>query len=156
MAGCLIYFVLIGIGSFLIGRVLPKSIFHFDRFPFRSFPFEKNGSIYKKLKIQKWKEKAPDMSRIFPRLMPSKKLPKSAGSVQIYRMLEETCIAEWTHGVLCVAGIGCVFIWNGIGGWILFLLYLTANLPFMIIQRYNRPKLVRLLRIVLAREEKCN
>lgn len=154
MVECLVYFALIGIGSFLAGRILPKSLFHFERVPFRSFPFEENGRIYKKLKVHKWKDKVPDMSRFFPKLMPSKKLPKVVDSARIRRMLEETCVAEWTHGLLCIAGWGCIFIWKGAGGWIISILYMVANLPFMIIQRYNRPKLVRLLHAVLEKEVK--
>lgn len=94
-----------------------------------------------------------DMSRILPFLMPSKKLPRMADASQLCQMLQETCIAELVHALLCVAGVGAVFIWRGIGGWLFFILYAFGNLPFIIIQRYNRPKLMRLLQLVGDREK---
>lgn len=55
-------------------------------------------------------------------------------------------------GLLCIMGLGCPLIWKSIGGWILFALYLLGNIPFILIQRYNRPKLVRLLKRLQLRE----
>lgn len=154
MLKCLIYLAAIGLVSFLIGRILPKSWFRFDAALFRPFSFEKNGKIYVKLGVKKWKERVPDMSRIVPFIMPSKKLPKTVDCAQLSLMLQETCIAEWIHAALCIAGAGCIFLWKGVGGWIIFILNIIGNLPFIIIQRYNRPKLVRLLNFSSNRERK--
>lgn len=154
MLNCLIYIALIGIVSFGAGRIVKKEGFHFEKAPFAAFSFEKNGKIYEKIGVKKWKEKVPDMSRIFPFLMPSKKMPAKATAAQLRLMLQETCVAEWIHGILCVVGFGCVFLWKGIGGWLMAILNIFGNLPFMIIQRYNRPKLARLYKNVSIREEK--
>lgn len=157
---CILYFALIGVVGFLMGRILPKSLFVGDRFPFRLFRWEKQGTVYELLGVRKWKEKLPDMSAILPKLMPSKRLPKDATSAQLERMVQETCVAEWTHGLLCVAGFGCVLIWKGVWGWVVSIVYaLLGNFPFIIIQRYNRPKLMRILQKVQARErvhEECD
>lgn len=59
MLKCLIYLAVTGLISFFVGRFLPKNRFRFDRFPFRPFPFEKNGDIYLKVGVKKWKEKVP-------------------------------------------------------------------------------------------------
>lgn len=157
---CILYLALIGAASFLLGRALPKSLFKGDRFPFRQFGWEKQGSVYERLGVRKWKEKLPDMSVILPKLMPSKRLPKDATSAQLTLMVRETCVAEWIHGLLCIAGFGCVFIWKGVWGWVVSLVYaLVGNIPFIIIQRYNRPKLTRILQKIQARErthEECD
>lgn len=149
---CLLYLAAIGAGSFILGRVLPKNLFHWERFPFRPFGWEKNGSVYNKLGIRHWKEKVPDMSAILPKLMPSKKLPKDVSAPQLELMLEETCVAEWIHGLLCVLGFGCVLIWDGLWGWAVSVVYALGNMPDILIQRYNRPKLVRILQITRERE----
>ncbi|MDO5390853.1 MAG: glycosyl-4,4'-diaponeurosporenoate acyltransferase [Eubacteriales bacterium] len=130
---------------------MPKK-FHYLRFPYISFGFEKNGEIYNKIRIRKWQNKLPDMSRIFFSLMPAKKLPKQVNVQNMERMVQETCVAEFIHVVLCIMGLGCLLIWKGIGGWVLFVLYLLGNIPFILIQRYNRPKLVRLLKRLQIRE----
>lgn len=151
---CVLYLAAIGIALFLIGRVLPKTIFECDALPFCLFRFEKNGSIYDALHIRKWKDGFPDMSVIFPTMMPSKKLPKILSAAQLESMIQETCLAEWVHEILCLFGFGCVFLWEGIGGWLVSLLYALGNLPYIIIQRYNRPKFVRLLKKLQAKGAK--
>ena len=61
-------------------------------------------------------------------------------------MIEETCVAELTHGLLCIAGLVLLAIWPGTGGVILTVIYIVfGNLPFLLIQRYNRPRLQKLL-----------
>ena len=143
--GCLVYLAVISVIFFLVGRVLPKEKFSFEKFPFRSFAMEREGRIYLKIGIRKWKDGFPDMSKILPAMMPSKKLPKAVTSEQIELMIQETCIAEWIHGLLGVLGFGCVLFWKKAGGWLISILYLLGNLPYIAIQRYNRPKLVNLL-----------
>ncbi len=142
---CLAYLALIGASGFLLGRLVPKRLFRADRFPFRLYAWEQEGKIYNRIGVRRWKEKVPDMSAILPWVMPSKKLPKNATAEHVERMIQETCVAEWIHGLLCILGFGCVLIWKGFWGWAVSVLYLLGNLPDIIIQRYNRPKLVRIL-----------
>lgn len=149
---CLLYLAFIGASSFILGRLLPKRLFDGDRFPFRPFRWERDGAVYNRLGVRKWKDKVPDMSAILPKLMPSKKLPGDLTSPALERMIQETCVAEWIHGLLCVLGFGCVLIWRGPWGWVAFALYALGNLPDIIIQRYNRPKLRRILQKVRERE----
>ena len=52
---CLGYLLIVGIAIFLIGRLFPRRWISADRFIFRSFAFEKEGKIYDKIKISKWK-----------------------------------------------------------------------------------------------------
>ena len=146
-----VYLALLSFSSFLLGRILPKSWFRYNLFPFKDFKFEKSGKIYLSTGVKKWKSKVPDMSTIMSFLIPSKKLPKAINADSVKEMLIENCIAEWIHYLLAVLGFGCVFIWENIGGWIVSVLYAIGNLPYIIIQRYNRPKLVRLLKSIEQR-----
>ena len=60
-------------------------------------------------------------------------------------MICETCIAELIHALLCLSGLYCLKLWPGAGGIIAAIVYiLLFNLPFILIQRYNRPRLIRL------------
>ena len=54
--------------------MIPRDILDENSFPFRPFEFEAGGRIYERIGIKSWMNRLPDMSRIFPRLMPTKKL----------------------------------------------------------------------------------
>lgn len=138
------YILCTSIVVFILGRVFPRKWIFEDRFPFKSFGFEKGGRIYNKIGIMKWKTKLPDASvtitKILPKFMPRKRIDQGD---QIPILIKETCIAEATHVLVAILGFGCVFIWNGIGGWIVSIVFLLFNIPFIIIQRFNRPRLIR-------------
>ena len=141
---CMEYYGILGVVSFLAGRLLPKSWFSGEKFPFRSFPFERDGAIYNRIGIRKWQKRVPDMSRLLPKLMPEKKLGQSN---DLTRMVQETCVAELIHVALCFAGLYTMKLWKGFWGAVLTAVYiLLGNVPFILIQRYNRPRLLRLMK----------
>lgn len=92
------------------------------------------------------------MSRILPSTMPPKRVSINDGVPALELLLKETCIAEITHELLCFFGFACTLIWRGLGGFCVSVIYMLGNLPYIIIQRYNRPKLRKLLRQIRARE----
>ena len=133
---CALYLAATGIGAFFLGRLLPKTWFRGDAFPYRCYPFEQK--LFRVLHIKDWQSRVPDMSRILPGLMPDKKLTAETFS-DLPRMIQETGVAEMIGGVLVTA----VYI-------------LLGNLPFILIQRYNRPRLQRLLALQRRKQErKC-
>ena len=151
---CCVYFATLGVASFFVGRLLPKSWFHADRFPYRCAPWE--TKLYRALRVHAWQDKVPDMSRIVPKLIPAKKL-EGDFRAQLPRMIEETCVAECIHFLLMPLGLYALRLWPGAGGALFAAVYiLFGNLPFLIIQRYNRPRLVRLLAMQQRRSAKQN
>lgn len=127
---CLLYIAALGVLSFVVGRLIPKHWFHADRFPWVCHPAEQK--LWKRLHVRKWQAKIPDMSRIFVKIMPEKKLTKE-NYENLPRMIEETCVAEWTHILLSIAGLGLLKIWSGVGGVCITIIYIVlGNLPFMI------------------------
>ena len=150
---CCCYLALTGAISFFVGRILPKSWFDPEHFPYRSFAFEKNGKFYETFKIRAWQNKVPDMSRILPGLMPAKRLGADYKE-RLPEMLQETCVAELIHSVLCITGFYCLKIWPSWQAIVLALIHaLFLNLPFVMIQRYNRPRLLRLYRRACRQKE---
>ena len=151
---CAVYLALIGALGFIFGRFLAKIRFDPEKGIFRSFPFEKDGRIYEKIGIDKWQSKVPDMSRIFPSLMPPKNLSGSYEE-RLPVMINETCVAELSHIIISIIGIPALWIFPGTGGIIVFLIFVfVLNFPFIIIQRYNRPRLVRLQKKLNERKER--
>lgn len=140
---CCVYYGILAVVSFFIGRLLPKSWFHGDKFPYRCARWE--AKLFRFLRVHEWQDKVPDMSKIVPKLIPAKKLGTDFRA-QLPRMIEETCVAEFTHFVLILLGFYALRLWPGTGGAVVTAIYiLFGNLPFLIIQRYNRPRLQKLL-----------
>ena len=145
---CFWYLITTGILAFFVGRILPKKWFRPDMFPYKTLRFEDSGRFYEKFGIRKWQNKVPDMSKILPFMMPPKKLTGNYKE-RLPRMLQETCVAEMIHITNCIAGLYCLKLYPGVGGIIVYLIYVfLLNLPFVIIQRYNRPRLLKLWRRV--------
>ena len=144
---CLIFYAVLGVLCFPFGRGLARTEFRPDAFPFASYFWEREGRIYARLRIREWQGLLPDVSRLFPGSVPRKELKGGEKPEDRLRLLiNESCVAEVTHLVLCVLGLWAVHILPGQGGVTLWLLYvLLGNLPYILIQRYNRPMMMRTL-----------
>lgn len=151
MLKCVIYLAVTGLLSFFLGRLIPPEKMEWYRFPYRLYPAEREGAVYRKIGIHHWQNKVPDMSKVFPKLMPPKKMV-ATDTGSLLRMIQETCTAELTHMLLCLTGLYCIKLWPGAGGWILAILNLLGNMVFILIQRYNRPRLVRLYKRQIEKE----
>ena len=108
---CIGYVAGIGILGFVLGRLVPKRWFDHTRFPYRAAAFERDGQIYEALGIRRWQNRVPDMSRIFPRLMPPKRMTAHPDAQTLLVMIRETCAAELTHWLLLFAGLAIPAIW---------------------------------------------
>ena len=150
-----LYVALLGIASHYIGEAIPRRVFHHDRFPYRTWSWEHDGKLYEAIKIQKWKDRVPDMSRIMKDMVP-KKVGKCPTSADVWVLVGETCRAEIVHLGLCFcAPVICLFWLHAIAvGVILSAVVILCNIPFILIQRYNRPKLVSLAQRLEVREER--
>lgn len=151
----LIYFAVIGILAHYIGESLPRGLFCEYKFPYRSFKWEKGGKFYNLLKIKKWKTRLPDMSRVMRDMLP-KRVTYDATSESVGALIKETCVAECVHYWLCIFAVGFYLIWKNYVGVILTVVFILCNIPFIIIQRYNRPHLIRLKNKLLKREERID
>ena len=150
-----VYFFALGVLAHYIGEALPRRWFTETRFPFRCFRFEREGEIYAALGIKRWKNRLPDMSRYMKDMLP-KRVDRKASSAQVENLIRETCVAEFIHGLLAVLSFGVCFAWKRKTGLIVAMLGVIGNIPFILIQRYNRPHLLRLRDRLKIREEKMS
>jgi glycosyl-4,4'-diaponeurosporenoate acyltransferase len=135
-----------GFVSFAIGQSLPRRWFDFDAFPYRDFAWEKKGKIYDRVRVHKWKDWVPDMSRFVP-FMVKKKAALARTPEAMARLIKETCVAEVVHwGLIAIVSPVIALTSGGAFGALLGAVYGTCNLSFVIIQRYNRPRLREILR----------
>lgn len=142
---CALYVLALGFAANVIGNSLPREWFHPDRFPFRCFGWEKSGKVYRKLCVRNWKDRLPDMSKV-DRRMYRKEVDPKAGAENLNRLVQETCVAETVHVGLIILSLGVVRIWRSKWGWFCWFLCVLGNLPFIIIQRFNRPRLQQALK----------
>lgn len=148
-----LYIAALGILCFPAGRVLALFNYSTDRFPFHCCGIERGGRLYEKLGIHGWQNKVPDISRLIPGIVPRKAIPGKPDTKTLQTMIKETCVAELTHVLLCMAGLALFWLWPGVGGALFYAVYvLVGNLPFILIQRYNRPRLLHLLQAAQRRE----
>ena len=133
----------IGILAHVIGEALPRRWFDASRFPYRAYAFERNGRFYEALGIRKWKNVLPDKSRIAPGTY-RKAIRGSAqqhSAAHMERLLQETCVAECVHWALLVISPVLLFTMESPAAYVMTPLYGLSNLPYIMIQRYNRPRL---------------
>lgn len=121
----------------------PRELFDYTAKFFLPKKWEINSDIYSILKVSKWKDKVPDVSKYIKKI-PAKQITKSSVDA-IKILIKETCVAEVAHYLLIILAIPINFISDGLSGFICFLMYSLGNLPYIIIQRYNRPRLIKLL-----------
>ena len=60
-----VLFMILGPIAFILGELFPRKWVRYNRFPFNEFSFEKDGSFYRRLRINEWKDRVPDMSILF-------------------------------------------------------------------------------------------
>ncbi|MCD8192078.1 MAG: glycosyl-4,4'-diaponeurosporenoate acyltransferase [Oscillospiraceae bacterium] len=124
-------------------RLIPRR-FNAEAFPFAPFAFEQGGKIYNKIHIKKWKQHVPDMSRILKKL-PNKRIAQSDAE-ELETLVQECCVAETVHWCLAALSLCILLFWRSAVSVLLIIVYnLFGNLPFIMIQRYNRPRLLRSL-----------
>lgn len=143
---CILYLLIISIIVFFIGRFFPRKWINENKFPFKSFQWEKSGKIYDNIGIKKWKTKLPDASivlnKIIPKIYPKKRMNnKEIKKAEV--LLKESCVAEGTHKVVSILGFGCILIWKSFGGVTISIIFYLFNVPFVLIQRYNRPRFMK-------------
>lgn len=150
------YAVFLGIVSHFYGQMLPRKYFHADRFPYRCYRWECEGRVYRKLGIHKWQSKLPDLSRVMADMVP-KHMRQNMTAEDVQTLIAEECVAEHVHIVLCIAFLYVAALWDSLTWIYLWCIYTVGNLLFVMIQRYNRPRMVRVLKRLQKRERdaKC-
>ena len=147
------YIAAAGVASHFIGEALPRRRFDPRRFPFAPWPWEKSGKLYQVLRVRAWKNRLPDMSRVAPDMV-RKSVSLTGSAAEAERVSLETCVAEAVHWALMLLSFIIYLLYPQPLGALLAVLYGLSHIPFIIIQRYNRPTLVTLAERLKQREER--
>lgn len=138
---------IIHMGAAWVGIRLPASSFRPESMWFHEFAWERGGRFYERVfRIKAWKDLLPDGAAWIPGgFRKKKKNLQDADRSYLARFVVETCRGEAVHWwTFCCFGI--FFLWNPLWAALVMLTYaIVANAPCILVQRYNRARLRRLL-----------
>lgn len=132
------------VGIAWLGTALNAGRFNPDRFWFRTRRWEHKGRVYERaFRIRAWKDRLPDGAAWFSNGFPKAELRQRTAAYR-ERFIRETCRGEAVHW-LVAACAPLFFLWNPPwAGGVMIAYALVANLPCILVQRYNRARLIHL------------
>jgi glycosyl-4,4'-diaponeurosporenoate acyltransferase len=146
IALCFILWPVLQVAAALICLKLSDSCFSPFFFFYRSHAWEKNGAIYKTIfKVHRWKKLLPDGGAVMKGGY-KKKSMDSFTKNGMNKFLTESCRAEMTHWLAIFPFWVFGFFAPGKVMFFMFLYALGINLPCIIAQRYNRPRIIKLIK----------
>ena len=130
----------------IISNIIPDRFYNTNNFLFRVRSWEQDGRFYQKVfRIRRWKHLLPDGAAVVKSGFRKKHLT-DCSEKGLERFIVETCRAELTHLLAILPFWVFGFFAPPYVIWLMLLYALFVNLPCIVAQRYNRPKLVKLLR----------
>jgi glycosyl-4,4'-diaponeurosporenoate acyltransferase len=106
--------------------------------------WERDGRLYERLAIRRWKDRLPEFGAVFPGGV-SKRSLATRDTPALTRFAAETRRAEVVHWAIPLV-TPLFALWNP--AWLVAAMAayaLAANAPCLLIQRYNRGRLLRVL-----------
>lgn len=133
--------------SLIVGTVAARrsdASFAVDSWLTRLRAFERDGRIYERVAIKRWKDRVPELGQHAGGR--SKRTLPGRSRAALERFAAETRRAEYVHWAIpCLLPLFAW--WNPAPLFTAMTAYaLVANLPFVAIQRYNRGRVARILR----------
>lgn len=141
----IVMFLLLSILNTITYLLIPLDKFNYRNRIFRERKWEEHGALYQRLfKVKRWKDALPELGDFIPFIFSKRKIA-SLDRNYIKKFAAETCRAEICHWsiIFCML-VYCIFHMNLINVVILSVTILL-NMPFIMIQRYNRPRITNKL-----------
>lgn len=134
----------LGFGIGYAGHRLPLDTLARDNWLTRIRRWERDGKIYRRLRITRWKSALPEAGAFFRGGMSKRTLPGHHRD-DLNRFAAETRRAELVHWGL-LGSSPAFLLWNPPVLDVAMVCYgIAANLPFIAIQRFNRARITRIL-----------
>lgn len=149
---CFILWPVFQVSAAVYCKSLPDRKLNPGLFWFRPHSWEKNGHIYARLlQIRRWKKYLPDGAAVV-RSGYRKKTLQDVSPENLNRFLIESCRAELTHLLAIPPFLLFFFLIPPYAVPLMLVYALIVNLPCVLAQRYNRPRVARLLVKKTARQ----
>lgn len=143
---CFVVWPILQVAAALFCLNLPDRIFSSNSFFFRTHHFEKEGRIYDKVfRVSKWKHLLPDGGMVWKKRGFRKKHLANFSENNLNRFLVESARGELTHWLAILPFWVFGFFTPSKVIWYMLAYALLVNTPCIIAQRYNRPRVRKLL-----------
>lgn len=140
--------------TFFLCISISTSAFDSRRKIYQPHKWEKDGKFYNDVfKINKWKDFLPQH---IGKDGFSKDHIDDVSIEYIDEFILETCRGEWNHSMNCLFAIPLLLMNDLLMGIILTILLWLGNVPFAVIQRYNRFRLQKLRKTLVRKQERAN
>lgn len=142
---CVLWPLIQAINAFICHKISYEK-FCYKSFPFKPFKWEKKGNIYDQFfKVHFWKKYLPDGGAFVKGELKLRHLDFSSEQNMV-EFLTASCRAETSHWLSIFPFWMFGFFIPPIGVWYMFIYALIANMPCIIVQRYNRPRITKLIK----------
>jgi glycosyl-4,4'-diaponeurosporenoate acyltransferase len=123
----------------------PPAILDHNLWLYRTRPWERGGALYDDLfHVRKWKSRLPDAGRIFGNAFTKERI-RYTDQGYLRTWVRETCRAELCHWIAILPSL-LFFLWNPIHLGVIMVIYAMAfNAVPIVVQRYNRPRLLAII-----------
>ena len=137
-----------------IGSRVPDRFFKPDGFWMKTRGWEKNGDFYRRVfRVERWKHLLPEGAKAHKAGFKKKQL-SSVDAKYLEAFIAETGRAEIFHW-LQIVPFWVFGLWSPTFViWIMLGYALLVNLPCIIAQRYNRPRLIKVYRYLQKKRER--
>lgn len=142
---CFLFWPVVQVGAVLLCLIIPDRYFSPVSSFYKTYRIEKQGKIYSRVfKVHLWKKYLPDGGSLFKGKIGKKSL-HDFSEKNLRKFLVESCRGELTHWLAIFP-----FWLSGLFApayvvWIMFAYAVAVNLPCIITQRYNRPRILAFL-----------
>ena len=144
---CFLVWPLLQVAAALFCLNLPDRYYSPNSFFYKSHSFERDGLIYDQVfRVKRWKHLLPDGGAVWKKRGFKKKRLDNFSRENLYRFLIESARGELTHWLAIFPFWVFWFFTPPIVPWIMLAYALLVNMPCIIAQRYNRPRVQRLLK----------
>lgn len=141
----LIIFTFFSIIITYLSTRLPDKLCFYKKWLYKERKWERGGRFYQDIfKVKKWKNCMPELGDFIKAIYP-KKYIKNHDRETLLIYLTESCKAELTHFAI-IASTFTFHLWSDFTtATIIFIIAFFLNMPYIIIQRYNRPRIIGIL-----------
>jgi len=137
----LTFFVFSAIITYLSNR-MPARLYSSDSWLLRQREWEKRGEFYQRVfRVKHWKKLLPELGDIVKSVFPKKRI-KEYTREYLQKYIFESCKSEVTHWSIIFSAF-LFFLWSEFQPAVMIVIIaIILNLPYIIIQRYNRPRIM--------------
>lgn len=136
----------------ILSLIVPDNVFSKKLWILKERKWEKKGEFYQKyFKVKQWKNHLPELGDFIKGIFPKKKIMEFSDEY-LNKFLFESRKSELTHWCIILSSL-LFLLWNEPHeALIMFIIASVINLPYIIIQRYNRPRITEALGIIYERK----